>query len=135
MERNQIYTSLLKIQLQNIMDYIGILIKLLQKKNDIPNKETRMYAKYRHIEKTKLCKEKNIRLIHIFEDDQIYRKDIVKDILKQSLGIYDRKIPASKCEVKEISLKEYKNFLEEKSSTRGILLQMLDQDYFMRMNW
>lgn len=83
------------------------------KENQLPTKEEKEFAKNRHLEKTKLCEEKNIRLIHIFEDDWINRKEIIKDIIKQALGIFDKKIFARKCEVKAIDLQIYKNFLIE----------------------
>ena len=66
-----------------------------------------------HLDKTKMCEEKGIRLIHIFEDEWLNKKEICKSIIKSACGVYDRKIFARKCEVKEISLENYKLFLNE----------------------
>jgi hypothetical protein len=65
-----------------------------------------------HIEKTELAKSKNIQLIHIFEDEWIYKPDIVKSIIKSKLGLNNKSIYARKCEIKEISSKESKEFLD-----------------------
>ena len=65
-----------------------------------------------HQEKTILCENKGIQLIHIWEDDWLDKKDIVKDIIQSKLGMND-KIPARKCIVKEVSSKESKEFLEK----------------------
>lgn len=64
-----------------------------------------------HKIKTEICNRKGIRLIHVFEDEWQNNKDIIKSIIKSSLGIYDRKIYARKCEIKELNNKEYKDFL------------------------
>jgi hypothetical protein len=53
-----------------------------------------------------------IKLIHIFEDEWLYRQDIVKSILKYKLNKIENKIFARKCEIKEISSNESKIFLE-----------------------
>jgi hypothetical protein len=66
-----------------------------------------------HISKTKKCEEKNIQLIHIFEDEWVYKKDIVKSRLKSLLNKNDIKIYARKCILKEISNKEKNNFLNQ----------------------
>jgi hypothetical protein len=49
-----------------------------------------------------MCSKKGIQLIHIFEDEWINKQDIVKDRIKNILGIYDKKIFARKCVIKEI---------------------------------
>ena len=66
-----------------------------------------------HLSKTESCEKLNIQLIHIYEDDWLYKQDIVKSRLKSLLGISDRRIFARKCEVKELSNEQSKVFLEK----------------------
>lgn len=57
-----------------------------------------------HLKKTRLANKNGIYLIHIFEDEWIYQKDIVKSKIKHIIGVSDGiKIGARKCELKEIS--------------------------------
>lgn len=58
------------------------------------------------------CKNKNIRLISIWEDWLKNKPDIVRSILRSKFGAYDNRIGARKCEIKEISTKVAKFFLE-----------------------
>lgn len=67
-----------------------------------------------HLNKLKLCNDKDIRLIQIFEDEWINKKDIVKSRLKNLL--YSNKtnrIHARKCQIKEISSKQKNQFLNQ----------------------
>ena len=66
-----------------------------------------------HLNKTLECEKNGIRLIHIFEDEWIHKKDIVKSRLKSIFGIVNNKIYARKCTIKDVSFNESKTFLEE----------------------
>lgn len=67
-----------------------------------------------HLNKTLECERQNIRLIQIFEDEWIFKKDIVMDRLSYIIGNYTNKtIYARKCIIKEISTNEKNNFLKE----------------------
>lgn len=67
-----------------------------------------------HLNKTEKCKENGIGLIHIFEDEYYYHKNIVLSKLSHIIGCDNNlaKAPARKCVVKEIGIQETKEFME-----------------------
>ena len=65
---------------------------------------------YYHFNKMKLCNDNNIRLISIFEDEWLFKQDIVKHRLASILGQTTR-IYARKCNIREITSKESGEFL------------------------
>ena len=56
-----------------------------------------------HLNKTELCESKGIQLIHIWEDDWIYKQDIVKSMILNKLGKTPNKIYGRKTIIKEIT--------------------------------
>ena len=66
-----------------------------------------------HINKTRLCAAKGIRLVHIFETEWTQRGDAIKSVINHLLGI----VPAisysvDECEVREINSSDKSKFLE-----------------------
>lgn len=66
-----------------------------------------------HLNKTKMCNDFGIRLIHIFDDEIFNKKQIVKARLKAILGFTPYKIQARKCKIREISSGLYNKFVEK----------------------
>ncbi len=66
-----------------------------------------------HLNKTQLCEKQGIQLIHIFEDEWIHKRKIVKSRLVNIFGLTQNKIFARKCLIKEVSSKECKIFLDD----------------------
>lgn len=66
-----------------------------------------------HLNKTIECEKAGIRLIHIFSDEWLNKRPIIESIIKSALGIYERKIGARQCEVKDVVAEDSKIFLEE----------------------
>lgn len=64
-----------------------------------------------HLMKYNLCKEKDIQLIQFFQDDWVYKYDIVKSIILNKLNKTPHKIYARKCSIKEISYIDTKKFM------------------------
>ena len=66
-----------------------------------------------HQEKSLYFEEKGIQLVHIFEYEFLEKEDLIKSFIKSKLGIFEKKIGASKCKVKELSVDIYRKFCEE----------------------
>jgi very-short-patch-repair endonuclease len=66
-----------------------------------------------HLNKTKLCEEKGIRLIHLMEHEIMdgQKFDIIKSMIKSHCNLNQRKIYARNCVIKEV--KSYKQFLND----------------------
>jgi len=69
--------------------------------------------KNHHLDKTEICESQNIQLIHIFEDEWVYKQDIVKSRLKNILGITKNRLYGRKCTIKEVLTKDKTKFLNE----------------------
>jgi len=65
-----------------------------------------------HLNKTILSEQKNIKLIHIFEDEIIHKNDIVLSRISNLLQL-NKKIYARKCSIKILDKKISKTFLNE----------------------
>lgn len=65
-----------------------------------------------HLEKTKACEEKGVRLIHIFEDEWVDNSEIWKSMLRNMFGRIENRIYARNCEVREVNAREKRRFLK-----------------------
>lgn len=66
-----------------------------------------------HLMKTEMCEEKGVKLIHIFEDEWISKREIVKSRLRNIFGVTPNRIYARQCDIREVSYKESKMFLDK----------------------
>ena len=66
-----------------------------------------------HLNKTIECDKLGISLIHIFEDEWIYKKDVCLSIIKNKLGITNNKIFARKCSIRLVNNSEANLFLDK----------------------
>lgn len=65
-----------------------------------------------HLKKTKFFEERGIRIIHIWEDDWVYKGDIIKSQILNQLNLTSNKILARKCKIRNVNRGEYRLFLE-----------------------
>jgi hypothetical protein len=75
--------------------------------------ETDDEPKTRHLDKTILANSFGIDLLHITDWEWHNKKEIVKSIIRSKLGIIDKKIPARKTVVKEVSSSDARKFLDQ----------------------
>ena len=64
-----------------------------------------------HLNKTIQCSEKGIQLIHVFESEWNQKREIVISIINAKLGIFEKRIYAKHCIVRELNNKEKNDFL------------------------
>ena len=69
-------------------------------------------ARDNDILKRKLCEQKGIRLISLWEDEIHSKTDLVEAFLRSTLGKNRHKVYARKCEVREISSRESREFID-----------------------
>jgi len=65
-----------------------------------------------HINKTNHFKNKDIRIIHIWEDDWLYKQEIIKSQISSLFSI-NKKIFARKCFVSSVSVEDARKFLDD----------------------
>ena len=66
-----------------------------------------------HLNKKEICENTGVNLIHIWEDDWVYKKEIVLSRLYNLLGLNRNSIMARKCQIREVSHKGSSEFLNE----------------------
>jgi hypothetical protein len=75
--------------------------------SEIGGNKDRLY----HLDKTRKCKDKNIRLIHIWEYNWD-KKDIIYSMISSAMGVTDKRLYARKCILGYVDKNLEKTFLE-----------------------
>ena len=65
-----------------------------------------------HLNKSNICNENNIRLIHVWEDDWLYKTNIMKSMILNSIGLIENKIYARNCKLIKIESNRKDTFLD-----------------------
>lgn len=97
------------------IEYCGLYWHSEAKKPDV---------KHMHFKKLRACRDKGIKLLTIFEDEWLNRKEQVKDFIKHNLGLNCETVYARKCIVKEINSKGANLFYDKnhiQGKTKGFL--------------
>jgi len=66
-----------------------------------------------HIDKSNFFSKEGIRIVHIWEDDWRFKREIIESKIKNIIGSNMEKIWARNCEIKEIDPKISKEFLDK----------------------
>ena len=66
-----------------------------------------------HLTKTNECAKKGIRLFHVYEDEWLNKKGIIKDKISSVLGKTSNKVYARNCTIKIPSEEEKRKFINE----------------------
>lgn len=69
-------------------------------------------SKNYHLEKTIACEKAGIHLMHIFEDEWLYKQEIIKSMLRNMFHKTATSIMARKCEIREVSSHDASDFLD-----------------------
>lgn len=69
--------------------------------------------RFYHVNKTDSCADLHKQLIHIFNDEWMFKTNIVKSRIASLLGVYDKVVYARKCCVKTLSHIESEKFFTE----------------------
>ena len=98
-----------KAEIDILLPQLGIGIEYdgLYWHGDKSRSDARLY----HSTKTEMCAEKNITLIHVFEDEWLYKREIVKSVLLSKMGLVKNRIFARKCRIEEVSPNTVNQFL------------------------
>ncbi len=64
-----------------------------------------------HLSKTEICLSKNISLLHILDQEWIFKKEIIKSMILNKIGKIPNRVYARKCEIKNINNNNLKLFL------------------------
>ncbi len=72
-----------------------------------------------HIKKTNYFAERGIRIIHIWEDDWDFKRNILESQIKSWLGLINDKIFARNCEVREINNSKISSTFLESNHIQG----------------
>jgi len=71
-----------------------------------------MYDSEYHYNKWKACSDKGIQLLSIWEDWITNKPEIVRSLILSKLGIYDKKIGARECTIREVDAGVAREFLD-----------------------
>ena len=83
-----------------------------------------------HFNKTEMCERQDIHLIHIYEDDWLYKQDIVKSRILNLIGKTSNKIYGRKCVIKEITDNKLVREFLEKNHQQGFVGSQLKLGLF-----